>query len=339
LDTVVVGAGVAGLACAAELQSAGRRVVLVDKGRGVGGRCATRRVDGQPIDHGVPFLHGEDETLAEAVRAASPDGFLDGWPDRIVGAGRPCMRRAFHAAEWRGAIAEGINAFPKALAAGLDVRSGARVETIHLAAGSIDLATDAGERLSGREVVVTLPAPQTADLLDTVEGSPSDVRAAVAVLRLVSMSRCLTVLAVYDGGVPVPEADLWLPEDSDALLQVVHDSAKRKAGAHRALVLQARPSWSKRHWDDPVETWSRALLDDAAHRIGRWVASPRAVDVQRWRYARGDGASEFGGPMLLQAGGTGMMGIAGEAFSPGGGVQGAWRSGREIARRMIEEGS
>ena len=57
---VVIGAGVAGLAAARALGDAGRDVVVVDKGRGVGGRCATRRIDGQSVDHGLPWFHGTD---------------------------------------------------------------------------------------------------------------------------------------------------------------------------------------------------------------------------------------------------------------------------------------
>ncbi len=41
----IVGAGMCGLAAAAELVAAGREVAVFDKSRGIGGRLATRRVD------------------------------------------------------------------------------------------------------------------------------------------------------------------------------------------------------------------------------------------------------------------------------------------------------
>lgn len=50
---VVVGAGIAGLMCARELAATGVDVVVVDKGRGVGGRMATRRFGGAVFDHGA----------------------------------------------------------------------------------------------------------------------------------------------------------------------------------------------------------------------------------------------------------------------------------------------
>jgi predicted NAD/FAD-dependent oxidoreductase len=53
---VVVGAGISGCVCAYELSKAGHEVVVVEKGRGVGGRMATRRMQGARIDHGAQFL-------------------------------------------------------------------------------------------------------------------------------------------------------------------------------------------------------------------------------------------------------------------------------------------
>ena len=53
IPVVIIGAGMAGLACARHLADAGLAVVLLDKGRGVGGRVATRRVGDMQFDHGA----------------------------------------------------------------------------------------------------------------------------------------------------------------------------------------------------------------------------------------------------------------------------------------------
>ena len=51
-DTIVIGAGLAGLACARELVRAGRQVLVVEAADRVGGRVATDTVDGFRIDRG-----------------------------------------------------------------------------------------------------------------------------------------------------------------------------------------------------------------------------------------------------------------------------------------------
>jgi monoamine oxidase len=60
-DVIIVGAGAAGLAAARELVSAGKRVIVLEASRRVGGRVLTRqpRGSGIPIELGAEFIHGD----------------------------------------------------------------------------------------------------------------------------------------------------------------------------------------------------------------------------------------------------------------------------------------
>ena len=70
LDVLVIGAGLAGLAFACDAPAAGLRVRLVDKARGPGGRCSTRRLgDGVSVDHGAQYFTARGERLKELVNA------------------------------------------------------------------------------------------------------------------------------------------------------------------------------------------------------------------------------------------------------------------------------
>jgi phytoene dehydrogenase-like protein len=55
-DVVIVGAGLAGLACARTLSAAGRSVVVLEASDGVGGRVRTDVVDGFRLDRGFQIL-------------------------------------------------------------------------------------------------------------------------------------------------------------------------------------------------------------------------------------------------------------------------------------------
>ena len=56
-EVVVVGAGLAGLACASALHRAGRAVRVLEASEGVGGRVRTDRVDGFLLDRGFQVLN------------------------------------------------------------------------------------------------------------------------------------------------------------------------------------------------------------------------------------------------------------------------------------------
>ncbi len=55
-DLVVVGAGMAGLAAAAQASAMGKRVCVLEKSGGPGGRMATRAKEDGCWDHGAQYL-------------------------------------------------------------------------------------------------------------------------------------------------------------------------------------------------------------------------------------------------------------------------------------------
>jgi len=56
MKVVIVGAGISGLVAARELAAHDVDVTVVDKGRSVGGRLATRRIGDARLDHGAQFF-------------------------------------------------------------------------------------------------------------------------------------------------------------------------------------------------------------------------------------------------------------------------------------------
>lgn len=71
-DVLVIGAGAAGLAAAAELARAGRSVLVLEARSRIGGRCWTRRMAGLdvPVELGAEFLHGEAKATRALLRQA-----------------------------------------------------------------------------------------------------------------------------------------------------------------------------------------------------------------------------------------------------------------------------
>ncbi len=70
-DVLVLGAGAAGLACAAALRRAGRRVLVLEARERIGGRVWTDRTFApHPVEFGAEFVHGEHASTWSDIDAA-----------------------------------------------------------------------------------------------------------------------------------------------------------------------------------------------------------------------------------------------------------------------------
>ena len=100
---------------------------------------------------------------------------------------------------------------------------------------------------------------------------------------------------------------------------------------------QARPPWSRARLEEPEEAWTGALLEEMARLAGSWARRPLWVRSHRWRCARVEPTCELAGPVRLTGVGGQRLGLAGDLFAPGGGVQAAWLSGTRLAASLLTE--
>lgn len=335
-----MGAGIAGLACASALARAGVRVLVLERARGTGGRCATRRVDGQPVDHGLPFLHGRGPAFVGELRAlAAAAAASADWPSRVDGSGLACRPAAFEVGSVRLAPHAGVKALAHRLAAGLEVRLGVTVVALSPDEDGRAWAVrlESGETVVARDVVLALPPPAALALLDRSAPAPAALDALRPLLALPQVLPGLAVIARYPEGTPAPDWDTSLPAGAEVLHTVVHDSARRPPGARLTLVLHANPRWSRAHQQEAPESWARSLLAEAAARYGTWAARPDLLQPHAWRQARVAEGTELSQPLLAPLAGGARLGFCGDAFHSLGGVEGAYLSGHALAARLAPE--
>lgn len=70
IDTIVIGAGVAGLTAARLLGAEGQRVIVLEARDRIGGRVVTDRTGGIATDLGASWIHGVDDSAVAAAAAA-----------------------------------------------------------------------------------------------------------------------------------------------------------------------------------------------------------------------------------------------------------------------------
>ena len=275
---IIVGAGISGLLAAHELSDAGWRVTVLDKGRGVGGRMATRRVGGAGFDHGAQFF---------TVRGERFEGLVDGW--LAAGAAAEWSRGFADAGgnanpdghpRYRGS--EGMASIPKHLAEPLDVRTGERVVRVDREGEGWTVACESGLSVSGRALLLTAPVPQSLALAESGNyGLPKDARGQ---LEGISYDPCLAVMALLDGASPVPEPGGVQIKGEP--LDWIGDNATKGLSDRPALTIHGGPQWSRAHYDDGEAEVTNALLRLAGETLDVDLASATVeTSLARWRYS------------------------------------------------------
>lgn len=335
VDVLVIGAGLAGLSCARTLQEAGKRVLVLERSSRVGGRCASKTAGASPVlDFGPVFVHGDDPDFLAWVESVAV-GAREGWPRVVEGRGTPCQPRAFDPLQSRWALPDGIRGLAEDLVQGTPLVLEALVERLEWTPDGFSALTTDGRRFRGRDGVVALALEQTAELLGTLPGDGA--RGALALLAQFRSLPCLTLLADYPQPATPPPWDIFYPEGVTPLLLVSHETSKGRGQGGTSLVIQARPGWSAERLGIDRDAWSRELLAAAAELVGPWAAEPRSLVAHRWKYARLGPSDHLVRPLLLSnEGWPSRLGLAGDLFDPDGGLQGAWRSGRQLAQRLLE---
>ena len=275
---IVVGAGISGLLAANELQNAGWRVTVLDKGRGVGGRMATRRFGGAAFDHGAQFF---------TVRTDRFETFVDGWLE--AGAAAEWARGFADAGgnanpdghpRYRGS--EGMTSIPKHLATNLDVRTGERAVRVDRDEDGWTVRCESGASVSGAALLLTAPVPQSLELAES--GNHALPYGARRDLENVVYDPCLALMALLDGPSPVPAPGGVQIKGEP--LDWIGDNAAKNISDRPALTIHAGPQWSRRHYDDEAVDIARALLDLAGEQLGTDLSAlTTETSLHRWRYS------------------------------------------------------
>jgi renalase len=323
---VIVGAGLSGLTAARHLTTAGHHVTVVDKGRSVGGRLATRRIGGAVLDHGAQFFTVRTDEFAEQVERWRRDGLVGVWNE---GFGDPGAAEGTDGDGGDGhpryVGTRGMNALAKDLAVGLDVRCPAMVFGVRPGSSTPwEVVIDDGTVLACDATVLTCPLPQTFSLLFEV---------GVDVPRELfgdDYDRTIALLAVLDqpGAVPAP-GGLQRDRLDGSIWTFVGDNVAKGVSTVPAITFHATPEWSEHHWDTDHATTEAALLVEARPFIG----GATIVDhqVKRWRFA----TPRRVWPEPCWHDGDGRLVLAGDAFD-GPRMEGAFRSGLAAARHLAQ---
>lgn len=306
---VVVGAGLAGVACARELRAAGVGVRLLDRGHVPGGRMASRRLWERRVDLGASYFTVSDHGFDAVVRDWAARGLAREWTDTFTVLGDGPAESKTGPLRW--GAPHGLRSLVEDLAAGLDVE---RQEV-----GDLD-------EVDAAVVVLAMPDPQAHRLCG---GHP------VAAVLDREWEPVIAVAArwaerTWDDVSPVGRFDGAFVND-DPHLSWVADDGRRRGDDGAVLVAHSTPDLAAQHLAEPTGA-APAVLDSLRRRMG--LAEPEEVHVHRWTFARPVGEREE--PYALVDGDDRLVGVCGDGWGPSPKVETAWLSGTALGRALAQ---
>lgn len=337
-DVLIIGAGMAGLMAALALPR-GTRSVVLDKGRSVGGRLATRRIGAGRADHGAQFFTVRAPAFGmwvqQWVRSGLvfrwSNGWSEGWREGSLDADDAVVPPA--GGHPRYAVHGGMNALAKDIAAqaqahGTTVHTGVTVAALRAQDDGWLATAEDGRTWAARRAVVTCPAPQALALLDA--GQTALVTEDRTALEMIEYAPCLCGLFALEGEVHLPPPGV--AQRVGAPVPWLADNRRKGISDSTVVTVQAGPELSRSDYARP-DAEVLAVLGEA---LGPFLGpGARVVEsqVKRWRYAL---ASVPYPARTLRARGLPPLVFAGDAFG-GPRVEGAALSGMAAGRDVMSD--
>ncbi|MCD5354161.1 NAD(P)/FAD-dependent oxidoreductase [Kineosporia mesophila] len=330
---VVVGAGIAGVACARRLHDAGVRVRLYERGRRIGGRMAVKTEYvgpvsslsvGHSVDIGAPYFTVREALFAHVVGAWREAGLAQPWTDHFsvldeegLRPGNPGLQR------WSTVPGTGgLRGLVENLAQGL------RVETAHLVES---VTVENGRPLVDGEpaaaVVLAMPDPQAERLLPP--GTAAELGVAGS-----GQHPVLTLWAAWSARW-WPEFDGVFVNNSDTITWIT-DSGRSHADGVPVLVAHSTDAFARTRLRDHSSGIEPMLAE-----LGRLLGSgttPQAewARVHRWSFAA-PVRTHLDPFRLLGPGEPALIGVCGDAWGPRSRVEQAWMSGNGLAEQLLKQ--
>ncbi len=312
---LIIGAGIAGLSAAQRLAAANIPAIVLDKGRGLGGRMATRRVGEAVFDHGAQFFSAKTPDFQEFVSGAVVQGTVKEW--------WPAITDTKHL-RWVGT--SGMNAVPKLLAEKCTVLNGKTLVKIEENGDTWQVITDDSATYAASALIVTIPAPQALELL-----ARSGLHLPENPLHQIAYHPCLALLATLDSPSSIPPpGGLQL---NHPIISWLADNQQKGISKLPSVTLHASPDFSRQHIDGDLLAAGQLMLEA----VSEYLQPASVVDWQmhRWRYSL---AYERYPAPFFNAQTTVPLLFGGDGFGIGN-VEGAYLSGLAMAEELAVRSS
>ncbi|MGH8435334.1 MAG: NAD(P)/FAD-dependent oxidoreductase [Pseudomonas sp.] len=319
----IIGTGIAGLSAAQILHSAGQAVQLFDKSHSSGGRMASKRSDAGALDLGAQYFTARDRRFIAAVQQWQTRGWVAEWSPSLYNFSDGHLSASpDEQVRWVGTPR--MSAITRAMLGALPINFSCRITEVFRGKQHWSLQDAEGQSHGPfSHVIIATPAPQASTLL---AAAPKLAGAAASV----AMEPTWAVALAFANPLETQVEGCFV--QSGPLSWLARNRSKPGRDTHMdTWVLHASSNWSKLHLDLPKEDVIEQLHGAFAELIGCAVPAPAFSLAHRWLYARPVSSHEWG---ALADADLGLYACGDWCLS--GRVEGAWLSGQEAAKRLLE---
>lgn len=316
------------MSCAQALINHGFQISLFDKGRRPGGRLSTRthRLGQQEVeqfDHGAQYFSARGDDFQKEVKAWCEAKNAAEWPGRFV---RGTLKDELQDEDLSRPRYVGLPSMDQvayALAEGLDLTLETQISTLKYLNKGFEIFDDSGASQGHFDkVVLNMPSEQALSLLGGLSVSWKSLA------QKTVMEPCWALMTTWEKRLPLEFDGARL--EGGPLSWVGRNSSKPGREDQERWVIHGSPKWTR----DNLELSKDEACERLLREFRRWAGideRPLRARAHRWRYAQ---ASTKAGPDCLYDSAIGL-GACGD-WCHHGTVEGAWRSGFEMAKTLLK---
>ncbi len=321
MKVAVIGAGIAGISCASQLQQAGYQVVLFDKARSVGGRMTSKRSAQGYMDFGAQYFTARHPLFQQQVASWQQHGVVSRWLAPLYQYEQARLL-ASPDAQQRYVGIPAMHSPLKWQARQLDCQLSCRIMALKAKENTWQLIAESGEQFGPfDEVVLTLPPAQVNSLLPqtVTQRFPETI-----------LQPCWAVTLVLAKGTAHAAGGIFIKDAESPLSWVSRHNSKPGRAQTESWLLHFKPAFSALHLQQDQAFWQQTAEQTLSALLGQPLAVAEMIS-HRWLYAQIQTQhQDFHYEGVIAAG----LWVAGD-WTRGGRVENAWLSGNDIAQQII----
>lgn len=323
MTIAIIGAGIAGAACANQLMQQKMPVVVFDKGRAAGGRMSSKRTADYYADLGAQYFTARSEEFIAQCRQWQTEQVITSWQprlavfDEVLQASADATRRYIGLPSMQKPVQQ--------LLKSVDVKTQCLVDKVQRADGQWQLYSNNILLGNFSRLVLAVPQQQAMALLQPLYAEIpnwSDLFDTPALLPCWAVNFTLSATAT------TPYDAVFVRKHA-AVSWVARQNSKLGRGGQESWLVHFSPVFSKAHLNANEDFIAEVALLE----LQKILAQPLDVTsalCHRWRYAQQSDEYTPPGPAWLPELNLGLCGD----WLAGGRVENAWLSGEQLAGAM-----